>query len=81
MGDSIFSKKPFSLYLEKGNAQDLQTICCAIGCSKARTPRRAPKTRHVENKTQETHCARSSGTKVLILNQTRDEFTSLLIVL
>ena len=81
MSDSVLSKTSFSLYLEKGNAQDLQTICCAIGCSKAPRPRWAPKAHHVENKTQETHCARSSGTNVLILEQTRDKFTSLLIVL
>jgi len=32
------------------------------------------------NKTQERYCARSSGTNVLVLEQTRDKFTSLLIV-
>ena len=75
--DCVLSKTPFFLYLEKGNAQDLQTIRCVNGCSKAPTPRRAPKAHHVANKTQERQCARSCGTNVLALEQTRDKFTSL----
>jgi len=52
-----------------------------VGCSKAPTPRRTPKAHHVANKTQERHCARSFGTNVLVLQQTRDKFTLPLIVL
>ena len=53
-------------------------VGCMVGCSKAPTPRRTPKAHHVANKTQERHCAGSSGTNVLVLEQTRDKFTSAL---
>jgi len=81
MSDSVLSKTPFFLYLEKRDAQDLQTICCAIGCQKEPTPRWAPKEHNVANKTQETHCAKLSGTNMLVLEQTRNKFTSLFIIL
>jgi len=41
----------------------------------------APKVHHVANKTQERHYVRSSGTNVLVLEQTHDKVKSLLIVL
>ena len=37
--DCVLSKTPFFLYLERGNAQDFQTIRSVGGCSKAPTPR------------------------------------------
>jgi len=49
-----------------------------VGCSKAPTPKGAPKAHHVANKTQERHYARSSGTNALVLEQTRDKCTSAL---
>ena len=33
--DCVFSKTPFFPYLGKGNAQDIQTICCVVGCCEA----------------------------------------------
>jgi len=60
-------------HLEKRNTQDLQMICCVIDCSEAPTSRWAPKAHPVAKKTQERHCARSFGTNVLVLEQTRDK--------
>jgi len=37
--DSVLSNTPFFFYLDRGNVQDLQTIRCMVGCSKAPTPR------------------------------------------
>ena len=76
--DCVLSKTrtPFFLYLERGNAKDLQTIRSVVGCSKAPTPRMAPKAHHVTNKTQERHSARSCGANVLVLEQTCDKVTS-----
>jgi len=77
--DCVLSKTPFFLYLERGNAQDLQTIRRVVGCSKSPTSRRAPKGHHVESTkgtpSQERRCARSSGTNVLVSEHTRDQFT------
>ena len=69
MLSSSWSKTPFFFYLERGNTQDLQTIRSVVGCSKAPTPRWAPKAHHVANKTQEGHCARSCGTNVHVLDR------------
>jgi len=55
-------------------AQDLYTIRCVVGCSEAPTCTWAPKAHNVASKKQERHCARSSGTSLLVLEQTRDKF-------
>jgi len=68
--DCVLSKTPFFLYLERGNAQDLQTIRSVVGCSKAPTPRWQPKAHHMANKTREGHCARSCGTNVFVVIRT-----------
>ena len=81
VSDCVLSKTPFFLYLERGIAQDLQTIRSVVDYSQSPTPRWAPKTHHLANKTQEGRCARSCGTNVFVLEHTRDKFTSPPIVL
>jgi len=59
---------------KRAGAQDLYTIRCVVGCSEAPTCAWAPKAHTVASKKQERHCAKSSGTNLLVLEQTHDKF-------